>query len=91
MKPCALESDKPGFEFRPHYLHYSPGGASGKEPACQYRRHKRHGFDSWDEKIPWRRKWQAIPVFMPGESHGQRRLVGYGPWDHKESDMTEAS
>ena len=40
-------------------------------------------------KIPWRRKWQPTPVFLPGESHGQRNVVGYSPWDHKESDMTE--
>ena len=39
---------------------------------------------------PWRRKWQLTPVFLPGESHGQRNLVGpLGPWGHKESDMTE--
>ena len=37
----------------------------------------------------WRRKWQPIPVFFLGESHGQRIFVGYSPWDHKESDMTE--
>ena len=40
-------------------------------------------------KIPWRRKWQPTPVFLPGESHGQRSLVGYSPWNHKESDKTE--
>ena len=51
-----------------------PGGASGK-PACQCRRHKRHGFDLWVGKIPWRRAWQPIPVFLPGESYGQRSLV----------------
>ena len=34
-------------------------------------------------------KWQPTPVFLPGESHGQRSLVGYIPWGHKESDMTE--
>ena len=39
--------------------------------------------------VCWRRKWQPIPVFLPGESHGQRSLVGYSPWGHKESDMTE--
>ena len=33
----------------------------------------------WAEKIPWRRAWQSTPVFLPGESHGQRSLVGYGP------------
>ena len=40
-------------------------------------------------KIPWRRTWQPTPVFLPGESHGQRSLVGYNPWGHKESVMTE--
>ena len=40
-------------------------------------------------KIPWRRAWQPTPVFLPGESHGDRSLVGYSPWVHKESDMTE--
>ena len=54
------------------------GGASGKEPACQCRRHKRRGFDPWVGKIPWRRAWQPTPVFSPGESHGQRSLAGYG-------------
>ena len=57
-----------------------PGGASGKEPACQCRRHERCRFDPWVGKIPWRRAWQPSPVFLPGESHGQRILVGYSPW-----------
>ena len=39
--------------------------------------------------ILWRRRWQPIPVFLPGESHGWRTLVGYSPWGHKESDTTE--
>ena len=47
------------------------------------------GFDPWVWKIPWRRKWQPTPVFLPGESHGQRSLVGYSPRGRKESDMTE--
>ena len=38
---------------------------------------------------PWRRKWQPIPVFLPGESHGQRSLAGYSPWSRKGSDTTE--
>ena len=46
-------------------------------------------FDPWVEKIPWRRKWQPTPVFLPGKSHGQRSLVGYTPWGSKELDMTE--
>ena len=49
----------------------------------------RLGFDPWVRKIPWRRKWRPSPVFLPGEAHGQRSLVGYSPWDHRESDMTE--
>ena len=53
--------------------------ASGKEPACQCRRCKRHGFDPWVGKIPWRRARPTL-LFLPGESHGQRSLVGYGPW-----------
>ena len=40
-------------------------------------------------RFPWRRKWQPTPGFLPGESHGQRSLVGYGPWGHRELDMTE--
>ena len=64
------------------------GGASGKEPACQCRR---RGFDPWVRKIPWRRAWQATPVFLPGESHGWRTLVGYSPQSCEESDTTEAT
>ena len=51
----------------------------------------RDGLDSWVEKIPWRRKWQLTPEFLPGESHAQRNLVGYSPQGRKESDMTEAT
>ena len=46
------------------YLSGFPGGASGKEPTCQSRRGKRHGFDPWVGKILWRRKWQPTPVFL---------------------------
>ena len=56
-----------------------PGGTSGKEPACQHRRHKRAGFNPCVRKIPWRRAWQPTPAFLPAESQGQRRLVGYSP------------
>ena len=49
----------------------------------------RPGFDPWVGKIPWRRKWQPTPVFLPGESHGRRSLVGYSPQGHKQSDTTE--
>ena len=46
-------------------------------------------FDSWVGKIPWRRKWQPTPVFLPGEFHGQRSLESYTPWGRKESDTTK--
>ena len=57
-----------------------PSWCSGEESAGERRRHKRHGFDTWVRKIPWSRKWQPTPVPLPGESRGQRGLVGYSPW-----------
>ena len=63
-----------------------PGGTSGKESAPQCRR---HGFDPWVRKIPWSRKWQPTPVFLPGKSHGQRSLVGYSLWIIKQSHTTD--
>ena len=47
------------------------------------------GFDSWVGKILWSRKWQPVPVFLPGKFHGQRSLAGYSQWGRKESDATE--
>ena len=65
-----------------------PGGASGKEPECQGRRHKSHWFDPWVRKIPWRRAWQSTPVFLPGipwtEEPG-----GLQSMESQESDTTE--
>ena len=55
----------------------------------QCKRPRRRGFDLWVGKIPWRRKWQSAPVFLSGQSHGQRNLVGYRPKGHRESDKTE--
>ena len=46
-------------------------------------------FNPWVGKIPWRRKWLPTPVFLLGESHGQRSLVGYSLWGPKDSDPTE--
>ena len=66
-----------------------PRWLSRKESTCQCRRRRKHGFDPWVRKIHWRRKWQAIPVFLPRKSHGQRVPEGYSLWAHKESDMTE--
>ena len=50
-----------------------PRWLSGKEPTCQCRR---FGFNPWVRKIPWRRKWQPPPIFLPGKSHGQGSLPG---------------
>ena len=61
-------------------LIWLPWWLSGKESTCQCRR---GGFGPWVRKIPWRRKWQLTPVFLPGQHHGQRSLAGYSPWGHK--------
>ena len=50
---------------------------------------RRLRFNPWVRRIPWRREWLPTPVFLPGEFRGQRSLVGYSPWGHEESDMTE--
>ena len=55
-----------------------PGGTSGKEPTCQCKKCRRLRFDPWVETITWSRKWQPTPAFLPGESHEQRSLEGYG-------------
>ena len=52
---------------------------------------KRHRFDPRVGEIPWRRAWQPTPVFLPGETHGQRSLAGYSSWGHTESDTTGAT
>ena len=65
-----------------------PRWCSGKEFTCQCRRLKRRGFDPWVWKIPWTRKWQPIPIFLPGKFHRQKSLVGYSPWVPK-LDMIE--
>ena len=59
---------------------------SVKESACQYRSCE---FNPWAGKIPWKRKWQPIPVFLPENSHGQKSLEGYSPWGRKEWNTTK--
>ena len=68
-----------------------PWWLSGKKIHLQCRSHRRPGFDPWARKIPWRRKWQPTPVFLPGDFCGQRSLVGYSPWGRKESATTEVT
>ena len=54
-----------------------PSGACDKESICQCRKHE---FDPWVGKIPWRGKWKSSPVLLPGKFHGQRSQVDYSPW-----------
>ena len=51
--------------------------------------HRRCAFGPWVGKIPWRKKWQPTPVFLPEKSHGQRSVVGYSTKGCKELDVTE--
>ena len=69
-----------------HVRGFPSGSVVKNPPAIQET--WRHGFDPWDRKILWRRKWQPTLVFLPGKSHGQRTLVGYSLLDSKELDMT---
>ena len=87
--PSSVPSPMCSPEFQNLVLVGFPGGASGKEPGCQRRRRKRHGFNPWVGRIPWRRAWQPTPVSLSRESHGQKSLEGYSPWGHKESYTTE--
>ena len=78
----------------PHANTFTPSqGPKISTHQCQgFKSHhpnRRRGFDPWVGKIPWRRTWQPTPVPLPGESHGERSLVGYSPWGRKESDTTE--
>ena len=76
-------------QLRDCWLQGFSGGARGKEPICQCRRCKTHGLDPRVRKIPWRRAQQPTPVFLPGESHGQRSLVSFSPQGCKELVMIE--
>ena len=65
------------------YTQGCPGGSVVKNLPGKCRKYR---FDPWVGKIPWRRKWQLTPIFLPGKSHGQRSLAGYSLWGHQESD-----
>ena len=73
--------------FHPLSSHsHSKYPSSSVVPACQC---TRHGFHPWIRTIPWRRKWQPTPIFLPGKSHGQRSLAGNTPWGCKQQTMTQ--
>ena len=59
-----------------------PWWLSGKEPACQVRKHE---FHPWDLMIPWRKKWKTTTILLPEKSHEQRNLVGYSPYDRQKN------
>ena len=75
-----------GTKLLPLHFLYFPGGSGGK--ASVYNAGDL-GSISGSGRFPWRRKWQSTPILSPGRSHGQRSLVGYSSWGHKESDTTE--
>ena len=66
-----------------------PGGAVVKNLPANADRCRQLRFDPWVRKVPWNRKWQPTPVFLPGKFHGQKSLMGYSPGGHTEQDTTE--
>ena len=68
-----------------------PAGASVKNLLASAGDLRDVGSTPGSGRVPWRRKWQPTPVFLPGESHGQKSLVGYSPRGRKESDTTKAT
>ena len=66
-----------------------PGGRVVKNLPANAECTRDAGSTPWVGKMPWRRKWQPVQYSVPRKSHGQRSLVGYSPWGHTESDMTE--
>ena len=69
-----------------YHLYVLPRWLSGKESTSKY---KDLGLIPGLGKFPWRRAWQPTPVFLPGESQGQRSLVGYSPWGHRETRLSD--
>ena len=65
-----------------------PGGSDAKEPTCQCRRCKRQGLNPCVRKISWGRKWQPIPVLLPGKFHREASWATCSPWSHKEHAHT---
>ena len=94
--PTVSHSDMGYHYFRVKWcfkLYYSPVSCLQASLVAQLKRIclqcRRHRFDPWVGKIPWRRKWQPTPLSLLGKSHRQRSLVGCSPWGPKESGMTE--
>ena len=81
--PASRSSPGKGNEWQAYLVTQDSGGKRIHLPC------RRSEFDPWVRNIPWRRAWQPTPGFLPGESYGQRSLVGYSPWGHKELDTAE--
>ena len=82
LRPCYCSDLKAFFYY---YVGF-PGSSEVKAFACNV---GDPGLIPGWGRFPWRRKWQPTPVFLPGESHGQRSLMGFSPRGRKESDTTE--
>ena len=80
---CLLQNRNSGFNLTCIAVSGLPMWLSNEESACHCRRDRRLGFNPRVAKIPWRRKGHPTPVFLPGESHAQRSLVGYSPWGRR--------
>ena len=86
LKACGTLAAQPGSELIPLALGgkvFTTGLPWWQRIRLQCRRYRRHGFDPWVGKSPWRRKWLPTTVFLPGEFHGQRSLEGYSPYGCK--------
>ena len=77
--------------LRKHVLLFDmafPGSSVVKNQSAMQETCRRHGFNRWVGKIPWKRKWQPTAVTLPGKSRGQRSLAGCSTWGHRPSDTT---
>ena len=87
--PAAVHGVAKSRTWLSHRTELNPRWCSGKESACQCRRHNRGRFNSWVRKIPWSRKWQPTPVYLPEKFHGQKSLSGYSLVGRKGLDTIE--
>ena len=81
--------DAPFYREKRVRLTYSGSIPDASDKKKIYLQCRRPRFNPWVRKVSWRRKWLPTPVFLPGEFHGEKSLVGYSPWGCKESDTTE--
>ena len=89
MCPFDYQRESRNGDFGGTFWSWAYRWLSGKESACKAEDSGDPGSIPGSGLFPWRRKWQPTPVFLPGESHGQRSLVGYSPGGCQESDTTE--